>query len=464
MKFRTKIYIITLMLFIFCISVSFLLILTISNNRIYGAETEKWLAEQHSIAQVLSNDAAAVASRRYSALRPLCEAYVDSYARQGVYMAIVGEGEVWKSTLPLSTSLLAPAPEVGLRVHELKEINGVQYIFITAKLPNPDTITLICAFEFTNYRANTQALRQVSLFIGIGSFAVLALLLFITLTGLSRPIEQLAKVTKNFASGNYDVRSNYKSKDEVGQLAVCFNDLANNVQQNILSLENAATEKQNLFDTLAHEIRTPITAVEGYAQYLQRAQLTEEERFEALQYIVDESTRLGTMCNTLLKMASLRGEKTEKKLVNLSFVAQKAYTTILPKAKKTGVNVYIDCPEDCYIYGEDDLLESLIINLVDNAIKACANKGYVNVSVHTSKESVVLSVTDTGDGMNEQTLNHLGEYFYRPDKARSRKNGGAGLGVSLCRQIAQSHGASIKYTSKINMGTSAMVIFTKAQK
>ena len=114
----------------------------------------------------------------------------------------------------------------------------------------------------------------------------------------------------------------------------------------------------------------------------------------------------------------------------------------------------------CTVQGEAALLESLMVNLADNAVKACGPGGSVRLCARRETGRLTLTVQDTGRGMDAETLAHIGEPFYRPDKARSREQGGAGLGLALCFQIAQSHGAALSFTSAPGAGTTAAVIFT----
>ncbi len=460
MKFWQKNYFITLVLFTVFISASFIILLTMSESRGYSIESEQRLAEQHYIAQLLSNDAASVAQRRPEALPALAASYVEEYHSSGVLIEITNDGEVWGSRLPAGSPEMMEVPAVGERMHMLAYVGDVPYLYITARLPQPDSIVLTCAFDMSGYFSSTETLRQLSIVIAIVAVAVLAVILYFVLRKLSRPMEQLADVAKILGEGDYSARSDYKGGDEVGRLAVSFNNLAQNVEQNINVLQATAEEKQNLADTLAHEIRTPLTAVEGYAQYLQIAAVDEGERQESLQYIIEESRRLSNMCATLLQMASLRGEKARREEVELNELILKAYRAVTTRRRTSGVRVTTYKREESFVKGESILLESLIINLMDNAVKACTEGDMVRVYTEKQQGKTLLIVQDNGCGISPEQLEHMGEQFYRPDKARSREQGGAGLGIALCYEIARSHDAKITYDSKLNEGTKVTVKFT----
>ncbi|MCM1297705.1 MAG: ATP-binding protein, partial [Muribaculaceae bacterium] len=126
-----------------------------------------------------------------------------------------------------------------------------------------------------------------------------------------------------------------------------------------------------------------------------------------------------------------------------------------------GVTVRAAATEPCTVMGEEALLESLVVNLADNAAKACDPGGHVMLAVRKGPggRGAVLLVRDDGRGMDADTLARLGDPFFRPDKARSRAQGGAGLGLTLCFQIAQSHGAKLQFASEPGKGTAATVSF-----
>ncbi len=447
------------MLFTFFIAASFAVLLLVSEQRSYDIEVENMLAQQHVVAQLLSNDAASVAKRRPEALPTLAENYVDSYYRDGMLLEIVDDDEVWASRLPISGGNDFAPPEVGSRTHVLRQVEQTPYLFVSARLPQPESMVLTCAFDMSTFYNETENLRRISIVTGSLAVILLASVLYFLLRGLSRPMEQLAGVSKRFAQGEYSARSNYKGRDEVGQLATNFNALAQNVEENINVLQSTANEKQNLVDTLSHEIRTPLTAIKGYSEYLLCAEVSQDEEHEALGYIIDEAQRLSNMCESLLRMASLRGESVQKNDVDLNHVVKTAQRTVAARNNLAGVKILFFESDECVVKGEIILLESLVTNLMDNAVKACGEGGTVTVHTAKNEDKAVLLVKDNGRGMSKEQLKHLGEQFYRPDKARSRQQGGAGLGIALCHQIAKSHGAGISYESSEGVGTSVKVIF-----
>ena len=451
LKFWQKTYLLTLALFLLALGGGTTAIASVSQQRAFEAECGKLLAQQHSVAQSLAADAAAVQARRPEALPRLAQNYAGQLKRSGVFLRVAQAGDVWADELPQPDSALPEVPPEGQRVHTVLLSGGRHVLYISAVLPAPpEDVAVTCAFDMEAFFVQWAQTRRAFLLAGAAVFAVLAAALYVVLRGLSRPMERLARVAGRLADGDYTARSPERTRDEVGQLAHALNEMAARVERNVAELRETARRKQQLVDNVAHELRTPLTAVGGYAEYIQRAELSEEEKYEAAQYIVEEANRLAVMSERLLQMAALRGEQAAREPVDVPALLEKAARTVAPKAAARGVALEPVQADACTVQGEAALLESLMVNLADNAVKACGPGGSVRLCARR----------ETGRGMDAETLAHIGEPFYRPDKARSREQGGAGLGLALCFQIAQSHGAALSFTSAPGAGTTAAVIFT----
>ncbi len=154
------------------------------------------------------------------------------------------------------------------------------------------------------------------------------------------------------------------------------------------------------------------------------------------QNIITESDRLYAVAERMLHLFSLEHEEITREPFDLSEVLVRSLRSIDPKAHAAQVSFKIDQLSQVMLQGDAVLVQSLITNLLDNAVKACSSGGVVSVKMYTHDQTAILQVADNGCGLTQEALDALGEPFYRPDKARSRKQGGAGLGVALCNQIA----------------------------
>lgn len=200
-------------------------------------------------------------------------------------------------------------------------------------------------------------------------------------------------------------------------------------------------------DNLAHELRTPLTAIRGYAEYLAASAITEEDRFTATKYIIDESRRLSDICNKLLILANLREG-------DISF--EKAdMKAIFENAKMTYKNVEYEVKKHS-IKGDKTLLQSMINNLVSNAVNASPEGTPVKLIAYDN----IIEISDSGAGMGKETLSNISKPNYRPAAGRERQ--GNGLGIPLCHQIARLHNAHVSFISEEGKGTIVRITFTSS--
>lgn len=447
-KFWHRIYLATLLLFLFCFHGGVFALASFSRACAFAALRETMLSRQAYFSQTLATNSMAVANRQQSLLPILYE----SYGETQLFSLQKGE-TVQFSNLPMPQQALPPTPEAGTRTDVILSANGQRYFYVLMAADAITDNTLICAFPvepfFAAWRGTFIKLQMACLFVSI----ILAIALYWMLQKLTQPLIALNHTAQALAKGDYTARSTMTRTDEIGQLSVYIDTMAAAVEENIASLQEAAAEKQSMIDHLSHELRTPLTAVAGYAEYLQRAQLSQEEQFEATQTIMDEAKRMETMANNLLQIACVRENKIVFAPISLPQLLQKSADVLKPKAQLRGVTLCVSLPPEVKIEGEETLLESVLVNLLDNAVKACEKGGTVTLS---ATENTIM-VQDDGCGMAAQTLVKLGEPFYRADKARARADGGAGIGLSLCFQIIKSHGGTLCFASQLEKGTTATI-------
>ncbi|WP_238322860.1 sensor histidine kinase [Gorillibacterium massiliense] len=195
---------------------------------------------------------------------------------------------------------------------------------------------------------------------------------------------------------------------------------------------------------------------------MEKAVLTEDDRLSAIHFLMDESRRLQTVSHQLLELAQLRNDRIALEAQSVPRLFQAVRQTLHNKIADTGIQIDFLCETD-ELWGDAALLQSLFVNLIDNALKACAAKGkngriFVRAARDDGKISV--SIRDNGKGMPPEVLRHITEPFYRGEKSRNRKDGGAGLGLAICKQIVELHRAELIFTSSPEEGTLAEVNFT----
>lgn len=216
------------------------------------------------------------------------------------------------------------------------------------------------------------------------------------------------------------------------------------------------SNQQRFISDAAHELRTPLTLLRADAEVLLRGKKRlEEEDAELLEDIVAETGHMSNLASNLLTLARLDAGAAHREhdVVNLTELAQAATRRVAALAEQRGVTVEVEAAADLYVIGDQALLEQAVLGLLDNAIKYNRQDGHVTMRALAQGEQALLEVRDTGIGIAAEHLPHLGERFYRVDKARSREAGGTGLGISIARSIAVAHNGSLNFSSIPGQGT-----------
>lgn len=290
---------------------------------------------------------------------------------------------------------------------------------------------------------------------------IMAFFLFWFLHVIFRPLRQISGISAEIANGNYGSRLPVRGKDEIAGVAQHFNRMAEQVEMQIKQLAEAAEQKQQFIDNFSHELRIPLTAIYGYAEYLQKASVSEEERYECTQFIMSECSRLQHMAYQLLDMALLRGDDGKSDDCSLKEVFAQSEKVMQMRAAEKNIKLSYELPQDYVVRGNAGQLQMVIDNLIDNAVKASRPEGEVRIFAYEEETQIVVKVEDHGIGMEPEQLFCIREAFYRVDKARSRAAGGAGLGLAICEKIMQMYHAGMTFLSEPGKGTVVKLSFPK---
>ena len=275
-----------------------------------------------------------------------------------------------------------------------------------------------------------------------------------------RPLDIVSEASRKIAGGEYGERIKIKGENELTKVAFDFNKMAQTVEDQMKFLENEAKSKQQFVDNFAHEIRTPLTSIFGYAQYLRNSQFNEEAVIESTEYIMAESKHMSNMANSLLELATLRGFSPVKKEISIPELFADIKHSLENLLDENKAKLSLRCDEGIVLFGQEDLIKSLLMNLCTNGINATVyGEGEVELAACIVMNHIVIKVKDNGKGIPEDSVEKIFEPFYRIDKARSRELGGAGLGLTLCRQIVEAHGGEMAVESEPGGGTVVAVRF-----
>ncbi|WFD10012.1 sensor histidine kinase [Tepidibacter hydrothermalis] len=287
---------------------------------------------------------------------------------------------------------------------------------------------------------------------------IFAIIIYFISRKITSPIDSIIESTQNISSGNYDKRLDIKSLDELGILSSNFNVMADKIEEKILELQNINDEKQRFIDNLTHEIKTPLTSIIGYSNLLLTTKVDEKIQYESLKYINSEGKRLQELSSKMMNLICLNADNFEMKNENIMEILKYIKESFRIKLNEKNINLIIN-GKDCNLYIEKDLMTIMISNLVDNAIKASCNNSNIYLNSYKENLNTIIELRDTGIGISKEHIDKIIEPFYMVDKSRSRKNNGAGIGLSICKKIADIHNADIEIESEINKGTTIRVIF-----
>ena len=285
-----------------------------------------------------------------------------------------------------------------------------------------------------------------------GIASVLLCILAMIFAGiLTHPIRNLTHAAQALAKHTgQEIPLPVARRDEIGALAQAFSDMQEAIQTRENKLRDESNSRQALLDALAHEMRTPLTSLLGNARLLQ-GELPTEERKRIADSMAREIYRLSDMDQQLMKLTTLRHENIESESVSVLSILNDTAERLNQQAD--GITIEVT-GQDSILYGDRELLSLLSDNLTANAIHASEP----GMKILLIAESHGFSVQDQGIGMTEETIQRACEPFWKADKARTRSQGGAGLGLSLCQQIAELHQGTLSFYSSPGVGTK--VIFT----
>lgn len=287
--------------------------------------------------------------------------------------------------------------------------------------------------------------------------AVIAVTLLIIIKFFFRPMSKINKSIQEIANGNYGLRISVKGSEEFCRLAENINSMAVSVEQSYNKIESIAESRKRFIDSLSHELKTPLTSILGFADILRiKRNITTDELYEYSSIIVEEAKRLKVLSGKLMELVSSKDSELELKPIQTDEVINDLKIVFEPiiKSKQLTLKCQI---EPLFINADKDLFKSMIYNFLDNAVKASFEGGIIELFCKKDDDFAVITVRDYGIGISDEDKKRIFEPFYMADKARSRKMGGVGLGLTLCAEIAKKHNAEINISSQLNKGTTISV-------
>lgn len=343
--------------------------------------------------------------------------------------------------------------ETGMHSHRIVQSNGRHYFQVVSHIPvsNRDLYveTLTDISEIYSNRDSYCGIFRIILLI-VAMVSSLVLVIFSKF--LTRPLVKLSDAAREIAEGNFSERAETSGTGEVKELSKSFNTMAENIESYTDKLKKAVRDRDDFVANFTHELKTPLTSVIGYADMLRTYELDADKRRECADYIYREGKRLEKLSANLLEIIVMENSDIQCVDINTEHLFKEIKVSVAFLLKKYGVNLCIKY-DNALIFAEPSLLKTLMYNLIDNACKASQKGQEITLLGKIDGERYSFSVSDCGRGIPKDELEKIIQPFYMIDKSRSRKMGGAGLGLALCNEIAHLHNSTLTIESEENAGT-----------
>ena len=355
---------------------------------------------------------------------------------------------------PIGEDSLAVALR-GTPSKDSAETNGDRLRILTTPIRRDSEVVGALQVAITEDDAH-ETLRNLLLIIAIGYPLALAVTIGggILLAGRAlSPIDKLTRVARQISAEDLSRRLDLDlPDDEVGRLARTFDEM-------IARLDQSFARQRQFTADASHELRTPLTAIKGQAEVALQRDRTSSDYKEVLGAINNEVDRMIRLVGSLLTLARADAGQIPiaSEPVSLGAVVADAVDQVSPVASANEISLWVSPGPDVTLVADQDLLLQLMLNLLDNAVKYTPSGGSVEVGWAASGEYAEVRVSDTGPGVPPEDLPRIFDRFYRVDRARTRAEGGAGLGLSICRWIAEAHGGSIAAESERGRGATFIV-------
>ncbi|UZW15651.1 HAMP domain-containing sensor histidine kinase [Clostridium pasteurianum] len=316
------------------------------------------------------------------------------------------------------------------------------------------------------FETSNELLTKIKMFMG-GIFLIVTLFAILLASKITKPIVKLSRITKEIAEGKFDITISVKSKDEIGELEESFNKMKEKISEQIATIKKDRDDliklqghKKNFFDNVTHEMKTPLTIINGYSQMiLDEGASNEVILKKAASKIKRESEKLHNMIIDVLDMSKIESKVNIDNRENLYMfsIVNGICDDLAVKAKKYEITFERCIVEDINVFANKDEISRMLINIIDNSIKYANVKSIIKVKLYRDKGNCVITVEDSGIGISKESLSKIFNPFYRVNKKICRERGNSGLGLAIVKAIVDKYDGNINIESEINKGTKVKI-------
>lgn len=295
----------------------------------------------------------------------------------------------------------------------------------------------------------TQDVIRLSFLCLITSLGIAFVLVYISSKTISKPIHQINEAAKVIADGNFEKRLNVKSRDEVGQLAESFNNMAE-------SLDHNERSRREFIANISHDLRSPLTSMKGFLQAIIDGTIPKDGQEKYLNIVLDESDRLSKLANDILDINKIQSLEIGLDLTDFDINELIRKTVIMFETRITNKNIELDisfADEKTVVNADVEKIQRVLYNLVDNAIKFTPPAGKITMSTSLKDSGKVsVRIKDTGCGIAPEEQKQIFDRFYKVDTSRGEDKKGSGLGLSIVKEFIKAHDETITVNSDTGMG------------
>lgn len=389
----------------------------------------------------------------------IIKSYGDYYVENGLYFIYFKNGkQIYTSneSINLENSELLNV-KIDNVLTQCKQFNNEHYLLISSKVTAGNV--LVYARNVDSIYKIRRDLINLSIILIITILIVVAIIAYIISKTLTKPLNKMKVEMEKLSKGNFDIRLK-ESRNEFGTLSKSFNKMSEELKNRDEELLDLVNSKQTFIDNLSHEINTPLTTILGYTELLERAECTEEQRIRFLDNIKKETLRIKEIHKNLLLLSYKRNSDLEMKNTPSEEIFSNIKESVAFKIKQKNIKLTVNNRIQEF-FGDATLIEMCISNLVSNAVNASNENSNIIIDSYEDDKNVYIKVIDEGQGISKENIEKILEPFYRVDKARSRKNGGAGLGLAICNSIMKMHNGNIRIESELGKGSVFYLQFPK---
>lgn len=432
----------------------------------YYSSVDTYIQSEASIiSSVLARYYADTATNYSSEIRTMVETFDKKEEME--LMAISGKGRVTITSsgfsplraykMPDYEAALKSEDGTGTYTGVLDETGSekIKAVTVLVQQPNSSYSAMRLVVSLENIDAQISVIVMILLMVSAGIILIIIISGFYFIKSIVIPLRQVSSSAQKLATGDFSVRIEPRTNDEIGELCNVFNYMAD-------ELENSETIKNDFISSVSHELRTPLTAIKGWSETITGTEDAQTIR-KGMRVITSEAERLSEMVEELLDFSRIQNGRFTLDKANIDVLAELADALLIytEKAKKDGISIHYNEPEFlAVVYGDKNRLRQVFVNIIDNAIKYSDANGNIMIEAYENEQTITITISDEGCGISETDLPKVKNKFYKANHTRR----GSGIGLAVADEIVQMHDGALDIVSKLNEGTTVTITLPTVNK